>query len=371
LGRLEDNVLISIEQVLKHFGYNAIENRNLTKISYDDAQSVLLNRSKLLLGTSPNIRNTRIMVTLDIDSAYDSQLLEDLLKNGMDIARINCAYSKSEEWKIIIDAVRNAESRLYQREQGSERKCLIVMDLAGPKIRIGKMKAESRPLKIAVPKDINGKPLKMVEGYLDCYAKYTEKIHLPRNNTSFIISISNRNEKLTNANIAEKIFFLDFRRRLCSMRILERISENKVRVGIDKTVHLQKGIKLHRKRNRDDISLFDDKNTLNVDNDNKKSGSEEFVIGSIRPRHAEIKVKTGDKLLIYKKNIQGGLINENDTAVISCTMPEILEKAHIGHRALIDDGKISSIVNSVNDEYLELKITFRQTQLVKSNQIRG
>jgi len=117
--------------------------------------------------------------------------------------------------------------------------------------------------------------------------------------------------------------------------------------------------------------LFDDKNTLNVDNDNKKSGSEEFVIGSIRPRHAEIKVKTGDKLLIYKKNIQGGLINENDTAVISCTMPEILEKAHIGHRVLIDDGKISSIVNSVNDEYLELKITFRQTQLVKSNQIRG
>jgi pyruvate kinase len=58
---------------------------------------------------------TRIMVTLNIDNAHQPQLLEELLKNGMDIARINCAYYKSSEWKMIIDAVRNAEKRLIQR----------------------------------------------------------------------------------------------------------------------------------------------------------------------------------------------------------------------------------------------------------------
>jgi len=37
-------------------------------------------------------------------------------------------------------------------------------------------------------------------------------------------------------------------------------------------------------------------------------------------------------------------------------MPEILENVQTGHRVLIDDGKIGSIVNSVNNEYLEFII---------------
>jgi len=83
-------------------------------------------------------------------------------------------------------------------------------------------------------------------------------------------------------------------------RVLERISENRIRVGINKTVYLQEGITLYRKRNGDDISLFDNKNILNVDN-NTKEVQRGFVIGPIRPRPIEIKIKAVDKLFIYKK----------------------------------------------------------------------
>ena len=342
---------------MKHFGYSAITDSTITRISYDNAKSILLNRSKSLLGQSREDRATRIMVTLDIDTAHRPQLLEELLKNGMDIARINCAYYKSSEWKMIIDAVRNAEKRLIQGEQGIGRKCRIVMDLGGPKIRINNMSLESRPLKIAVPKDIHGRPTRLVEGLLDCEAKYTEKANLTGVPFSFIISISKRNEELSDVNVGEMLSFIDFRGRLRSMRVLERISEHRVRVGIEKTIYIQEGITLHREKDCNKIIPIEEEEAiLNNYNQNTEENQKGFVIGPVRPYPIDIEVRAGDKLLVYRKSIKGHSSALDKPAGISCNMPEILNKVQLGHRVLIDDGKIGSIVESVNDEYLELKI---------------
>jgi len=92
---------------------------------------------------------TRIMVTLDSSNIHQPELLELLLRNGMDIARINCAHDSGKEWKMLIDAIRHAEERLIQLGQGIGRRCRIMMDLAGPKIRTGPMESEVRPLKIS------------------------------------------------------------------------------------------------------------------------------------------------------------------------------------------------------------------------------
>jgi pyruvate kinase len=47
------------------------------------------------------------MVTVDVNIITQPQLLEELLKNGMDIARINCAYDTEQNWKMIIESIRN------------------------------------------------------------------------------------------------------------------------------------------------------------------------------------------------------------------------------------------------------------------------
>lgn len=67
-------------------------------------------------------RRTRIMVTLDSSNIHQPELLEQLLREGMDIARINCADDSKKEWKMLIDAIRNAEERLIQRGQGIGRR---------------------------------------------------------------------------------------------------------------------------------------------------------------------------------------------------------------------------------------------------------
>jgi pyruvate kinase len=94
------------------------------------------------------------MVTLDVEAVHQPQLVEEILKHGMDIVRINCAHGTKKVWKMIIDAIHNAEERLTQQRLELGRKCRIVMDLPGPKIRTGPMPLEVRQLRIGVPKDV-------------------------------------------------------------------------------------------------------------------------------------------------------------------------------------------------------------------------
>ena len=71
-------------------------------------------RSELLFGLVPKGRKTRIMVTLDSSDIYQHELIEQLLENGMDIARINCAHNTAREWKLIVETLRGAEEQLIQ-----------------------------------------------------------------------------------------------------------------------------------------------------------------------------------------------------------------------------------------------------------------
>jgi pyruvate kinase len=255
LGRLEGHVLNGIELVLKHFPIHSKAVRELTasssgieKITYKDAQNILDKRSRSLLGRPREGRTTRIMVTLDVEAIHQPQLVEEQLKNVMDIARIDCAHVTKREWKRIIDAIHNAEERLTQQGQALNRKCRIVMDLAGPKIRTGPMPLEVRPLQIAVPKDVHKKRIKMVEGYLDSEASFTEKISLTGIDPSFVISISKGKEILPTLNVGESLSFIDARGRPRTMVVLERTSHTRIRIGIEKTIYLQECLRLNRQK---------------------------------------------------------------------------------------------------------------------------
>src|SRR5574339_84227 len=293
LGRLEDHVLISIEQILKHYGYAINSKTTLEKINQADAQTIISNRSRSLLVRPRDNRTTRIMVTVDINIAHQPQLIEELLKNGMDIARINCAYDTEQNWKMIIDSIRNAEYRLIQSGNDVGRKCRIVMDLAGPKIRIKQTSLGTGPLKITVPKDTYGKSVKLVEGFLDSEGEYTEKTNLigvhegfiisvsegkqelsdleigerllfydsrgkyrmmtvleKRNligvHEGFIISVSEGKQELSDLEIGERLLFYDSRGKYRMMTVLEKVSKTRTRVGIDKSVYLDEGLIIHR-----------------------------------------------------------------------------------------------------------------------------
>src|SRR5215469_11456053 len=337
LGRLESEVLVSIEKVIMNLGLPPHKIPCLCKPTFTDARLTLAKRSQLLLGRTREGRETRIMVTLDSSNIHQPELLELLLRNGMDIARINCAHDSRKEWKMLIDAIRHAEERLIQRRQGIGRRCRIIMDLAGPKIRTGPMETEVRPLKISVPKDLQGKPLRFVEGFLDSEVGETERaenlIGVP---PTFVISIPQKqSSKLATLKLGEKISFKDSRDRLRTMIVLEIVSPTRIRVGFERTVYLKEGLELH----------------------GVLSGSL-FNVGPIKPQPIELRVRAGEVLRLYKNNgILGHKATAHKPAGITCTLPEVLQRVHPRQRVFIDDGKIGAIVISSNhSDYVELEI---------------
>jgi pyruvate kinase len=72
--------------------------------------------------------NTKIVATLGPGS---DSLLEDMLTAGVSVFRLNLSHGTQDEHKARIDAVRT-----LARERGAY--CAILIDLQGPKIRLGK-----------------------------------------------------------------------------------------------------------------------------------------------------------------------------------------------------------------------------------------
>ncbi|HNS16904.1 MAG TPA: pyruvate kinase [Bacteroidales bacterium] len=103
-------------------------------ISIKKSIKLMRSNTRALFGNRPQGRRTRIMVTLPAEASTDYPLVLQLLQEGMNVARINCAHDTSEVWEGIIVNIHQAE-----RETGKS--CKIVMDLAGPKLRTGSIVA--------------------------------------------------------------------------------------------------------------------------------------------------------------------------------------------------------------------------------------
>tara|TARA_R110002072_G_scaffold46591_1_gene128824 strand:- start:73170 stop:74609 length:1440 start_codon:yes stop_codon:yes gene_type:complete len=75
---------------------------------------------------------TKIVATLGPASDTD-EVVTDLIRNGVDVFRINCAHASHETIRVVVNRVRRLAKRLDSAVG-------ILADLQGPKIRVGKLK---------------------------------------------------------------------------------------------------------------------------------------------------------------------------------------------------------------------------------------
>ncbi len=332
LGRLEGSVLASLQHVMVHVGAVPPE----TPLSVPDlkrARTLLAQRTRALLGRPRVAQSTRIMVTLDASIIPQSDLLEQLLREGMDIARINCAHDSALEWAQIIKSIRHVEDRLTRAGHGVGRRCRILMDLAGPKVRTGPLELETRPLKLSVPKDADGRPSRLLEGYLDSNAGYTGWVRRSGEAPQFVIALPQQ-QGLEILHVGETLQFEDTRNRARTLYVLERLSPTRVRVGLQRTAYLHEGILMRGEQ------------------------GVKFTIGPLTPQPVDLRVQAGDRLHLYRNPEQPGhLARQGTPAGISCTLPEALHAVQSGHRVYIDDGKIAASVLAVHEHSVELEVT--------------
>jgi len=82
------------------------------------------------------MRKTKIICTIGPVSKEEN-ILRELITGGMDVARINTSHSDSEEVMEIVKKIRRV-SREFKRNTA------IILDLQGPKIRVGDLKNKIR-----------------------------------------------------------------------------------------------------------------------------------------------------------------------------------------------------------------------------------
>ncbi|MBI1282133.1 MAG: hypothetical protein GC179_28660 [Anaerolineaceae bacterium] len=129
LGRIEARVLPNLDAVIATLGAVCGEDIPRPRVSlFARGERALQRQTQQVFGAEPSERRVRIMVTMPSEAAADYALIRDLLENGMDCIRINCAHDTADEWAAMISHLRKAET-----ETG--RKCKVAMDLGGPKIR--------------------------------------------------------------------------------------------------------------------------------------------------------------------------------------------------------------------------------------------
>src|SRR6516225_7672322 len=135
LGRLESRVvpaLMAVKAALAALTGLAPKNGPSTE-TFFGGERRLVERTHELLGSSASSRAVALMVTCPTEAAEEPSFMQALAERGVEAVRINCAHDDADHWQQMIDYVRAAE-------KATGRRLKILMDLAGPKIRTGKVR---------------------------------------------------------------------------------------------------------------------------------------------------------------------------------------------------------------------------------------
>jgi pyruvate kinase len=127
LASSESHIHSQLQSILLRLGTHYSDDEMET-CTYEYSTMQMEQKSKILFGEKIDTVTPYIMVTFDASFVDNYALIKNLLQNGMNVARINCAHDDEATWSRMIQHLKRA-----CRHTGLH--CKIYMDLAGPKIR--------------------------------------------------------------------------------------------------------------------------------------------------------------------------------------------------------------------------------------------
>jgi pyruvate kinase len=141
LGRLESRVLITLQTVEDAMaallsGTEAAPGWPPSSEQFFGGEARLQSNTHTLLGGTADHSGGRILVTLSGEAAQDPGYLLEIARRGADVVRINCAHDGADTWAAMIENTRKAGDAV-------DRRIPVLMDIAGPKFRIGDVKRQA------------------------------------------------------------------------------------------------------------------------------------------------------------------------------------------------------------------------------------
>lgn len=307
-------------------------------LSIKKSKKLLQERTEELLGEKSKKRNVRIMVTQPSIAADNPKLVEEMIAQGMNTLRINCAHDNRETWHAMIANAKKSMSKL-------NKDITISMDLGGPKIRTGAITSG--------PKVIHLTPERNALGHVinPAMAILIKEGELFPNEEENYIPVP---EGMINVlEVGDSIRFYDTRDKTREFKVVEK--ENKlVYVHSYDSAYLQTG---------NELFVF------------RKNIS--FKIGEIPPLEQYIQLKKEDEIIIHKITKDGMPAQYNDEGVliepayISCTSQEVFNHVKAGESIVFDDGKIAGKIIANTGDTLQVKITYAKEAGAKLKADKG
>ncbi|HVH26626.1 MAG TPA: pyruvate kinase [Vicinamibacterales bacterium] len=339
LGRAESHVLAAVDSVLfvlRRLAGRPIEESDPRddRIDLAEGQRLLDAHTEAALGPRPAGRGVAIMVTMPSEAADDYTLVMQLVEQGMDCMRINCAHDNPERWARMIEHLKRAVDR-------HGRSCRILMDLAGPKIRTGAIEPGPAVVKFRPQRDAYGRVIEPARVWL-----FPEEQPRP-SPTPADASLPVPGAWLRELVRGDRLHLVDARDASRVLRVVAVDAEG-CWAESKKTCYIEPGTSLRVER----------------PGDGTEDASElEAKVGLFPPAEARLELTTGDELIVTRPSMAGRNAVRNDRgrvltpAMIGCTAEQIFDDVRSGDRVWFDDGRIGGVVERCEPDRLHVRIT--------------
>ncbi len=332
LGRCESHVLASVDAVLNVLhrlaGRPAPAHGGPAPIGFEAGAHLLNGHTEALLGEVPVGRNVRIMVTMPSEAALDYQLVHDLLAGGMNCMRINCAHDEPGAWLRMIDHLRRAEQAL-------KRRCKVLMDLAGPKLRTGPVAPGPKVKKVRPQRDAFGRVTAPARVWLHAPQAGTEA---PSEADAVLPVGAGWLRRLAEG---DRVVFEDAAGRMRRLDIVE-VGAGCAWGLCASTAYFAPGVVLRR--------------------EGRRGKNSRVRVGDLPPQENALLLRQGDLLLLTPDEKPGepASFDRNGRVLtparIGCTLPQVFADVRAGDAVWLDDGRIGGTVEKVGRAGLRVRI---------------
>ncbi len=343
LGRAESHVLATVDAVLGVLRRLAScarpeSTEQVRTIDFAQGQRLLADHTDALLGAASPNRSVRIMVTMPSEAAQEYTLIHDLLQQGMDCMRINCAHDDAATWLRMIEHLRQAERSLG-------RSCRVVMDLAGPKLRTGPIEPGSAVVRIHPRRDAYGRVTAPARVWLTQETSPTE----PPSAADACVPVAA--EWLARLESRDDVEFTDARGAKRTWVVVD-VAPGGCWAEADKTAYVVPGTMLRRK-------------------------DREGAVGPMPASDNALSLQIGD-LLVVTRDLEPGRPASHDRsgkvltpAMIGCTIPQVFDDVRAGESIWLDDGKIGGVVEKVDSRRVVVRISHASLRGAKLRADKG
>lgn len=275
---------------------------------------------------------SHIMVTVGEEAIANETFIHDVLRKGATIIRINCAHGDPTVWSEIIRKVKINSQKL-------EKPCRVLMDLAGPKLRTGRMKAGPCVMKITPKRNAYGYVINPAQVWVAQEGAGPPPAHVSPDAVIYV----DGQEFLKNLVVGDTVRFSDARGKQRSLKISKKFP---VFTGVGfmadctKTCYVQNGTKLYIKGN-------------------KKRSSYGCVV-DVPHVESFVRLKIGDLLVITRDSSEEqheSASNMVGSPRVTCSSGYLFDSVKPGETIAFDDGKIWGIIKGTSITEIVVSIT--------------